>query len=127
MEIGPLVDEALALHVHHPTLRGVRCTVVRTGASPTVRAPRWALLRLLLVMLESGKGAADEARRDVAVLRVDSDEEWVVLRMEGMALTPYGAAMARACGASSDTRVGSDVVRLPTLLELRRRERLARG
>ena len=124
MEVAPLVDEALALHAQHPTLRGVQCTVVRAGASPTVRAPRWALLRLLLVMLESGKSAAELSNRDTTALRVESDEAWVTLRVDGVALSPYGAAMARRCGAS-EASAGADSVRIPTLLELRRRERTA--
>jgi hypothetical protein len=126
MELGPVLEDALALHVQNPTLRGVRCAVVRAGASPTVRVPRWALLRLLLVMLESGKRAAEAAKRETTTLRVESDEAWVTLRIEGSALSPYGAVMACLCGAAPDTQAGADSVRIPTLLEVRRRERLGR-
>ena len=97
MEIGPVLDDAVALHAHHARLRAVRCDVVRADASMPVRAPRWALLRLLLVIVEEGKRSADRADRDVTVLRVDGDAAWVAApRGRRRALPAYAAAMAQA-------------------------------
>lgn len=124
MEIGPVLADAVALHAHHARLRVVTCEVVRDDTALPVRAPRWALLRLLLVIIEEGKRAADRTNRDTTVLRLTGDEQWVALHLDGGGLTDYGVTMARLCGA--DAAEGDAVVRLPTLLELRRRERVQR-
>lgn len=118
MELAPVLDEALALQEHHAGLRGVRCTVALDGASPTLRAPHWALLRLVLVLLENARGASLAVGRDSATLRVGADEHWITLD-SGAAPSPYALAMARRCGAGDDV---TGVLRIPTLLERRRRE-----
>jgi len=120
MEVGPVLADAVALHAHHARLRAVSCEVVRDDIALPVRAPRWALLRLLLVIIEEGKRSADRMNRGTTVLRLTGDEQWVALHLDG-GLTAYGVTMARLCGA--EAAEGDAVVRLPTLLELRRRER----
>ncbi|MDB4879849.1 MAG: hypothetical protein JWL60_1295 [Gemmatimonadetes bacterium] len=123
LEIGPVLADAVALHAHSARLQGVRCDVVRDDQALPVRAPRWALLRLLVVLLEVGKQTAQRTGRDVTTLRLSGDEAWVTIHVEG-ALPAYGAMMAQACGA--DGVVGGAEVRMPTLLEVRRRERTSR-
>lgn len=122
IELGPVLSDAVALHGHHARLRTVSCDVVRTDQALPVRAPRWALLRLLLLIVEEGKRSADRDGRGVTRLHVGGDERWIVLHVDGGTLSPYAAAMARRCGAE-DSMAGDAVIRLPTLLELRRRER----
>jgi len=123
LEIGPVLADAVALHAHHARLRAVSCEVVRDDMALPVRAPRWALLRLLLVIIEEGQRSADRMNRGTTVLRLTGDEQWVTLHLDG-GLTAYGVAMARLCGA--EAAEGDAVVRLPTLLEVRRRERATR-
>ena len=124
IEVGPVVDDALAMHTHHTRLRTVQCDLMRTDAGIPVRAPRWALFRLLLVLVEEGKRSAEREGLDRTMLRLSGDEQWLELQVDGAELTPYAAAMARLCGA--DAAVGDAVARIPTLLEVRRLERLRR-
>lgn len=125
IEMAPVLADAVALHAHHARLRVVGCEVVREDLRLPVRAPRWALLRLLLVIIEEGKHSADRTNRDTTVLRLTGDEQWVALHLDGGGLSAYGVTMARLCGALAAD--GDTVVRLPTLLELRRLEREKRG
>lgn len=125
LELRPVLDDALALHAHHPRTRLVACDVNVDGTMQPVRAPRWALLRLMLVLVDAAKDAAAEASRS-AVIRLSSDERsarvHVLTPSDG---GPYGAAMAARCGGAL-TRAGDElVVDLPTLLLLRQREREA--
>lgn len=123
LEPIPLADEALALYAHHPDARGVRHEIARVGASMPVRAPRWALVRLTLLLLDAGRRAAQSAGRDTALLRITSDAQAVTLDAGGVALPAEALAMARLCGATADADVAGGVVRLPSLLATRRRER----
>jgi hypothetical protein len=125
LELRPVLDDAIALHAHHPRTRLVACDVAVQGAMQPVRAPRWALLRLMLVLVDGAKGAAAESAGS-ATIRLASDERTASVRItaphDG---GPYGAAMAALCGGTL-TREGDELVlSLPTLLLLRQRERAA--
>jgi hypothetical protein len=125
LELRPVLDDALALHAHHPRTRLVACDVTMDGAMQPVRAPRWALLRLMLVLVDAAKEAAAESSRGASI-RLSSDERSARLHVptpgDG---GPYGAAMAALCGGEL-VRAGDELVlSLPTLLSLRQREREA--
>lgn len=127
LELRLVADDALALHAHHAGARSVRCRVEWVGALPTVRVPRWAMLRLLIALLEVGRAAAERQGDAAAVLRVTADDESIVLQLDGrVPPSPYAIAMAQLCGAAPSTAGAAEAIRLPTLLELRRRERRAR-
>lgn len=127
LELRPVLDDAIALHAHHPRTRLVACDVALDGAMQPVRAPRWALLRLMLVLVDAAKDAAAEASRS-ATIRLSSDEATAYLRVSTTADGgAYGAAMAELCGGQL-SRDGTELVLgLPTLLLLRQREREARA
>ena len=125
LELRPVLDDALALHAHHPRTRLVTCDVSMDGAVQPVRAPRWALLRLMLVLVDAAKDAATEASRGVTI-RLSSDERSA--RVHALAPGdggPYGAAMASLCGGELAREGDELVLSLPTLLSLRQREREA--
>lgn len=127
LELHPVLDDALALHAHHPRTRLVTCDVIVADAMQPLRAPRWALLRLMLVLVDAAKDAAAESARNAA-LRLSSDEQWARVH----ALTahdggPYGAALAALCGGAFARDGDELVLSLPTLLALRQREREARA
>ena len=117
LELRPVLDDALALHAHHPKTRLVECEVRVDGAMQPVRAPRWALLRLLLVLVDAAKEAAD-ASGSRAVLHLASDEHAVRLRLgtpgDG---GPYAAEMAALCGGRLAREGGELKLTLPSLLE----------
>ena len=127
LELRPVLDDAIALHAHHPRTRLVACDVALDGAMQPVRAPRWALLRLMLVLVDAAKDAAAEASRS-ATIRLSSDEATAYLRVSTTADGgAYGAAMAELCGGQLSRHGTELVLGLPTLLLLRQREREARA
>ena len=127
LEMRPVLDDALALHAHHPRTRLVECEVLMEGGMQPVRAPRWALLRLMLVLVDAAKDAAAAASTR-ATFRLSSDEREVRLRIvspsDGGA---YGAEMAALCGGVLVHDGDSLVLTLPSLLALRQHEREAAG
>ena len=131
MELAPVLDDALALHAHHSRLRAVSCEVVRQGTILPVRAPRWALLRLLLLLLEYGKQHAEErpdGRPGTAELRIEGTEDCIELTVSaGSESRPYLHSMTELCGGTLEAGEGTLTARLPTLAEVRRGERGASG
>lgn len=128
LDIGPVLDDALAVHSHHPRMRRVECTVRVEAGMHTVRAPRWALLRLLLVMVDAAKGGAQKAGRDSVSIELASDSECVRLKSDARGNdSAYAIEMAAVCGGVLLREPDSLLLTLPSLLEVRRRERTARG
>jgi C4-dicarboxylate-specific signal transduction histidine kinase len=129
LELDPVLGDAIALHAQHPRMRAIECVVERSGELPPVRAARWALLRLLLLMVHAAKGAALAARHERATLYLAGDAQSVTLR----AFTgddgggAYAAALAAHCGGVLTRAEEELALTLPSLTELRRREKLARG
>ncbi len=127
LEILPVLAEAVTLHRHHPTLRSIRCDVSMLSSLQPIRVPRWALLRLMLILIDSGKRAVDSTARDALAIGVQATEQvlTVVLPFDGTR-SDYADEMAALCGASIAVVGEKRVVTFPTLLEVRRRERAAR-
>jgi hypothetical protein len=127
LEIAPVLDDAIALHAHHPRMRGVECVVrVETEMGP-VRVPRWALLRVLLVMLDAAKGAAHGREHETVTIMLSSADDTV--RVRAATREPelaYAAEMAALCGGSLGQEGQELVLTLPSLSGLRRRERADR-
>jgi hypothetical protein len=128
LELSAALADAVRLHEHHLRLRTERCEVRYEGAPPPVRAPRWALVRTLVMLVHAAKRSGATSERSDAPIIVRSDESTVSVcaRASANASRDLLAAGERAGGAI--TREGDLLVfRLPTLAELRRRERMARG
>lgn len=127
LELNPVLDDVLALHGHHPALRALRCEIVRLAPLPALRVPRWALLRLLLLVVEGVKQHAERSNAHPAQLRITCTD--AVLSIRGDALGPpprYAQEMAQRCGGTLTQPGGEWLLELPTLFEVRRRERSAR-
>ena len=123
LELRPVLDSALEMHAHHPRTRLVECTVEMQDAMQPVRAPRWALLRLMLVLVDVAKEAMPDSATSARV------RLWSTARDAGVRVVtpsdggPYGAEMAALCGGML-TRDGDELVlTLPSLTTLRQRER----
>lgn len=128
MEIGPVLDDAIAIHAHHPRMRSVECSVSVVGPMQPVRAPRWALLRALLVVVDAAKGKAQELEQGTAAVRLVGDERSVCVRAAGRESEgAYAVEMATLCGGTITREDGELVLALPSLTELRRRERSGRA
>jgi C4-dicarboxylate-specific signal transduction histidine kinase len=124
LEIGPVLQDALAIHAHHPRVRAVECAVEIADATQPVRAPRWALLRVLLILVDAAKAGAQDAEDASAVVRVAGDAEVVRVRANAReAGGAYAVEMAALCGGTLSREKEELVLTLPSLTELRRRER----
>ena len=124
LEIRPVVDDALAIHAHHPRVRGIDCAVGVLGSPPPVRVPRWALLRLLLIMTDRAKTAARQGEQRTVTIELSGDERRLSVRApaHGM-VSAYAAAMAGLCGGTLVHEGEDAVLTLPGLTEVRLRER----
>jgi hypothetical protein len=122
LELRPVLDDAIALHAHHPRTRLVACDVVIGEAMQPVRSPRWALLRLMLVLVDAAKDAAAASSRG-ATIRLTSDDHSARVHVDAPGDGgPYGTAMAALCGGPR-ARAGDELVlSLPSLRLLRQRE-----
>ena len=128
LEVSAVLDDAINLHAHHPRLRSEQVAVELEGAPAVVRAPRWALLRALVMLVHAAKRAAQsEEPPTVARLRVSADDAAVGV-LAAVAIEPPAdlVALAERCGGSVAREEGGLVLTMPSLRELRRREREAR-
>jgi hypothetical protein len=123
LEVGSVLDVALNIHSHHPRLRPVPCTVEKADGVLPVRVPRWALLRLALLMIDSAKRAGVASSATSIALRLTGDDR--VVRTHCASEKPLGADALRyasLCGGALLHAGGESVLELPSLLEVRRRE-----
>jgi hypothetical protein len=127
LEIVPVLDDALAIHAHHPRMREVDCHVEVLGTPPPVRVPRWALLRLLLVLVDQAKAAARAAERRSVTVTLSGDARELRLQTPARgSISAYAAAMATLCDGTLLCDEADAVLTLPGLSEVRLRERAAR-
>ena len=129
LELRVVLDDAIRLHEHHPALRAERVTVTYEGAPGAVRAPRWALVRAMVMLVHIAKRTRESVREGSdAALRVRGEHASVGVHV----VTPTEpstdlVAFAERCAGEIAREHGELVLRLPSLRELRRREREARG
>ena len=138
-EIIPFVME---LHTYHADLRGVTCLLSEAAAPEPVGVQPSALLRSLLVLLESAAGHTSRAGGGLPiVLTYKGTPTWVTIAIEapspnadglfagsGSLIDAVRSALAHAGGiiyAGRDTRDGLPILTyrltLPTLSEIRKR------
>ena len=129
LELRAVLDDAVRLHEHHPWLRGEQVAVSFEGAPAVVRAPRWALVRVLVMLVHAAKRAAESSQApEGASLRVHGDDTTIGLHVA----TPVEPsadliALAERCNGSVAREEEELVLRMPSVRELRRREREARA
>ena len=129
LDLRAVLDDAIQLHQHHPRLRGERVGVAFEGAPGAVRAPRWALVRAMVMLLHAARRPGEPAQGpSVSALRVLGDDATVSVRV-ATALAPSAdlVALAERCNGQVTRTVDEIVLTLPSLRELRRREREAPG
>jgi hypothetical protein len=127
LELSGVLDDAIRLHEHHPRLRSERVAVAFEGAPAVVRAPRWALVRALVLLVHAAKLAARPGNVG-ATLRVRGDDATISVHAStAVEASPDLAALAERCNGSVVREAGELVLRMPSVRELRRREREGRG
>ncbi|MEP6989966.1 MAG: hypothetical protein ABJA80_03480 [bacterium] len=127
LELAPQITTALGIHAHHPRMRSVECTLEQQGNPLPVRVPRWAILRLLLLLIDAAKRAGDEAGGEAVPIQLSGDDVAVRVAVR----TPGSPdddilALATTCGGTLTATHGHWVLELPSLLEVRREERQVR-
>jgi len=129
LELRVVLDDAIRLHEHHPRLRAEQVGVSFEGAPAVVRAPRWALVRVLVMLVHTAKRAAESSQaREGASLRVRGDDTTIGVHV-ATAVEPSAdlLALAERCNGSVEREEGELVLRMPSVRELRRREREPRA
>ena len=128
LELRALFDDALRLHEHHPQFRGEPVDLTFDGAPGAVRVPRWALMRALVMLVHAAKREARSGRGRGAVIRVHGGDATIAVRVQTSEATSADLdALAERCGGRVERTTDELVLTLPSLRELRRRERDARG
>jgi hypothetical protein len=126
LELGGVVEMALEIHGHHPRMRSVPCRLEKVGAILPVRVPRWAMLRLALLMIDAAKRAGVEAHASTVAVWLSGTDLAVCLRLASpQPLGRDAEALSRRCGGRLSHANGEAMLELPSLLELRRREKAA--
>ena len=128
LDLREVLDDAIRLHDHHPRLRGERVAVTSEGAPGVVRAPRWALVRALVMLVHVAKRAGGSELRGGATLRISVEEAMIGVSVT-TAVEPSADLVdaAQRCGGDIGRERDELVLTLPSLREMRRRERDARG
>ncbi|MGH7620458.1 MAG: hypothetical protein ACREPM_24840 [Gemmatimonadaceae bacterium] len=129
-----ILDDVLAdvftIHRYLHDLREQSVTIVPTRYVEPVRVERWALVRVLTMLLRDAKRVAKDANTNVRAV-TESDEQWV--RIEFRVGTPpvidvpsgggYAASIAEPFGGSIERKPGIVALKLPTLKARRAADR----
>ena len=121
--VDDVIADVLALHTFLHELRDTPFTIAPTRFVEPVRAERWALLRVLVLILSDAKRLAKATRGSVHAT-IESDERWVriafrlapsVAKIPTSARSPYAERLSEALGGSLERREGLVELRVPTL------------
>ena len=127
LELRAVFDDAVRLHEHHPRFRGEPVSLTFDGAPGAVRAPRWALMRAMVMLVHAAKSEARSERGRGAAVRVHGDDTTVAVHVPTSEVSPADLdALAAQCGGRITRASDELVLTMPSLRELRRRERDAR-
>ena len=128
LELRAVFDDALRLHEHHPQFRGEPVDLEFEGAPGAVRAPRWALMRALVMLVHAAKREARSGRARAAVILVRGGDTTIAVRVPTSEASSADVdELAQRCGGRVERTDGELALTMPSLRELRRRERDARG
>jgi hypothetical protein len=130
--LDDVLADVLAIHRYLHNVRDVAVTIVPTRYVEPVRVERWALVRVLTLLLADAKRLAKVHATSVRVV-TESDEQWV--RIEFRVGTPlleatpesagahYAELVAMWFGGRVARRAGVVELRLPTLKARRAADR----
>ena len=128
LELRAVFDDALRLHEHHPQFRGEPVDLTFEGAPGAVRAPRWALMRALVMLVHAAKREARSGRARGAVILVHGGDTTIAVRVPTSEASSADLdELAQRCGGRVERTDGELAFTMPSLRELRRRDRDARG
>lgn len=129
--LDDVLADVLAIHRYLHDVRELQVTIVPTRYVEPVRVERWALVRVLALLLSDAKRLAKKASASVRAV-TESDEQWVRVEFRvgtGVAETPepargpYASLLAGTFGGKVDRKAGCVELRLPTLKARRAADR----
>ena len=124
LEVRVVLEQALALHAQHPRTGMTPCTITASGLLLPVRVPLFALLRILLLMVDSAKSVSAARNAPPAEVHLSGDEGEILISVSTLApLAPPATSLARLCGGVLTCSENVAELRLPSLLALRASER----
>jgi hypothetical protein len=130
--IDDVLADVFAVHRFVHDVRDLQVTIVPTRFVEPVRVERWALLRVLILLLADAKRLAKQTSAIVRAV-TESDEQWVrvefrigappVAEIPMPARGPYAEQLAQRFGGTISRRPGVAELRLPTLKARRAADR----
>jgi len=123
--------DVLAIHRYLHDVRETPVSIVPTRYVEPVRVERWALVRVLVMLLNDAKRLGKRTSSGVRAV-TESDEQWVRVEFRvgtGLAESPesgggpYAAQLAATFGGKVERKAGSVELRLPTLKARRAADR----
>ena len=131
--LGDVLADVLAIHHYLHDARDLQVTIVPAQSVERVRVERWALVRVLALLLADAKRLAKQAETTVRAI-TESDDAWVCVEFQvgqptvaetpGPSRGPYAALLAETFGGKVERRAGIAELRLPTLESRRAADRL---
>jgi hypothetical protein len=122
--LDDVLADVFAIHRFLQEVRDVSVTIVPTRFVEPVRVERWALVRVLTLLLSDAKRLAGPLGAPVRVA-AESDEHWVsvefrvgappVRDVPASARGRYSESLAKSLGATISRRPGVAELRMPTL------------
>lgn len=122
--IDDVIADVLAVHAFLHDLRDTPFTIAPTRFVEPVRAERWALVRVLVLILNDAKRLA-KAHRTSVHATIESDDRWVkvefrvgqqpVGEIPTPVRAPYAERLSTMLGGAVSRREGAVELRLPTL------------
>jgi hypothetical protein len=122
--VDDVLADVLAVHTFLHELRDTPFTIAPTRFVEPVRAERWALVRVLVLILADAKRLAKTVRASVHAT-IESDDRWVRIefRVGPQAVgeiptalrAPHAERLSALLGGSVDRREGLVELRVPTL------------
>lgn len=130
--LDDVLADVLAIHRYLHDVRERQVTIVPTRYVEPVRVERWALLRVLTLLLADAKRLAKQTNVPVRAA-AESDEHWVrvefrvgspsVVDTPSASRTDYAERLAETFGGCVERKPGSVSLRLPTLKARRAADR----
>jgi hypothetical protein len=122
--LDDLLADVLAIHRYVHDTPDLEVTIAPARSVEPVRVERWAVVRVLALLLADAKRLAKQVETSVRVT-TESDDSWVrvefqvgeppVAETPGPSRGPYAALLAETFGGKVDRRAGVAELRMPTL------------
>src|SRR5262245_2099118 len=132
LTVDDVLADVLSIHRYLHDARDLQVTIVPARSVEPVRVERWALVRVLALLLADAKRLAKQAGTTVRAI-TESDDSWVCVEFQvgqrpvqetpGPSRGPSAALLAETFGAKVERRAGIAELRLPTLKSRRAADR----